>query len=85
MSDTKIDHLAKSEELLASVAETTNAELKDRRIARAGVHATIALVQQQRIATLIRVLESEENLTGLLWVGNEVEGVRAEIREGLGI
>ncbi|WP_336633576.1 MULTISPECIES: hypothetical protein [unclassified Microbacterium] len=90
MSD-RIDHAAEASRLLARRALDPALD-----IARAQVHATLALVEQQRTANLIAVATWNANAlrTGGSRDGKpadrEVENARvdrlfAEIREGLGL
>lgn len=97
MSDEKIDHAAKAEELLSknpgdpAIGPEWGAVLAQ----TAAAHATLALVEQQRIANLIaygrgysvqRLVRGSEVIHQ--WrpsSAEEVNGVNQEIRKGLGL
>lgn len=70
-----IDHAAEAVRLLNTSPLTAEAQ----------VHATLALVEQQRIANLLTLLESGNDLSGVIWDGTKLIKIRGEIRKGLGL
>ncbi|WP_323986248.1 hypothetical protein [Microbacterium plantarum] len=75
----RMDHAAEARRALRAAAEDpADIEGTDPWLLAAQVHATLALVEQQRIANLIALGAAGES-TPLRWTP------RAEIREGLGL
>lgn len=88
----RIDHAAESRAALAAAAATpADAEvLADPWLLAAQVHATLALVEQQRIANIIALGARKHDLTDggtiRLWLFDPRTGtLRDEVREGLGL
>lgn len=81
-----IDHKQESEFLLQRVGGLTWEEAPQIEVALAQVHATLALVEQQRIANLIAFIAVEG---GPYKIINEIPGATVQaiafIREGLGL
>ncbi|MBG9885322.1 hypothetical protein ABE10_01710 [Bacillus toyonensis] len=90
MSSDRIDHAA---EALISVRAAHRAETKGEAqlfMTQAGVHATLALVEQQRIANLIALWSMpNESKPGFIQAsgltGDQDEQAARMIREGLGL
>jgi len=80
-----IDHRSAARDHL-NLAKNANSLSKDREIATAQVHATLALAEQARIANLIAVGTARiEAYDYLITSPQEASTVKAAIREGLGI
>jgi hypothetical protein len=89
MSAERIDHAAVARELIADTAFEVNSDDEmalDVPVAQ--VHATLALVEQQRIANLIALAGNRVDLGGGEWVGFTREMVvkmHQQAAEGLGL
>lgn len=92
MSDEKIDHAAEAEELLAknpgdlAIGPEWGAVLAQ----TAAAHATLALVEQQRIANLIALLNGGANSEAVVNAPGDFSadrwyGLYDEVRKGLGL
>ena len=81
-TEQKIDHAAAARAAL-DAASATPAEgvLTDPWLLSAQVHATLALVEQQRIASLVALRQADSDVIGDF----EWEDVDRDIREGLGL
>lgn len=91
MSGERIDHAAEAQRIMGLAQHEQGHKWRsDHQMKRAWVHATLALVEQQRIANLIALLSGSGDtayvMNGELNVYNRDnwESVRAEIRKGLG-
>ena len=81
----RIDHAAEAVNFLGAVTYDTHGD-DDRKVQLAQVHATLALVEQQRIANLIALWTvSEEDAELLLRAGVKLGGSIIKIREGLSL
>lgn len=87
MNSERTDHAAEAARVLRDVSADSNGTYADA-MAYAQAHATLALVEQQRIANLI-ALSVPQELEGdaTVWVSSyESSGLlRPEIREALGL
>lgn len=86
MSDEKIDHAAEAADMVKHAA-TSDDEMERRLTGQAQVHATLALVEQQRIANLIAAFSEVKTVHNeTYWA---VDGfppeVRTEVMKGLGL
>lgn len=87
----RIDHATESRGLLYYATEAVPpgpSEMRSTYIAEAQVHATLALVEQQRVANLIALAQvtivpgDMPVMRGIIWEG---ERLRSDIREALGL
>lgn len=94
----RIDHVTKALKIMREVSTDERGEIPlelfdsheqwiyDATTREAHVHATLALVEQQRIANLTAYLEiAETRRKGSLHFDRGVAGLDAEIREALGL
>ena len=88
----RIDHASEAVNFLRATTFDTHGD-DDRKVALAQVHATLALVEQQRIANLIALGEAAfpDGSRVYTWAvvvpGEHVDSyrLRADVREGLGL
>ena len=84
MTNERIDHAAEARDYVNTVESVAmNQHLATRTLAAAQVHATLALVEQQRIANLIAI--HDEEFPPSFLEREEWDAVRTQIREGLGL
>lgn len=88
----RIDHAAEARRALAAAAETpADVEGADPWLLAAQVHATLALVEQQRIANIIAMVAgSDPDATSMLYqrdedLWNAPSELNPQIREALGL
>jgi len=74
-----IDHKQLALTALEKSSESIFGEINDREVARAQVHATLAVAEQARIANLLTALN------GFVATGEQASLVYEAISEGLGI
>ena len=80
------DHVAMAESQLDRARREVPDTYSQQLIMSAQVHATLALVEQQRIANLIAIYGSEGSVeSGYVGNGFDLGGMADEIREGLGL
>jgi hypothetical protein len=85
MSAERIDHAAEALRIMNIAHDNADqgAEWRsEHQMKRSQVHATLALVEQQRIANLIAAI-SPRIVSN--WSFSEAEDLRSEIRKGLGL
>lgn len=80
-----IDHKAEALTALQISREQHDIALASQAIARAHVHATLALVEQQRIANLIELGETHVPADPDSAIPFAVTKMRDDIRQGLGL
>lgn len=90
MSGVRVDHAAEAREFLVRAAKQGADSLGDDLRVEALVHATLALVEQQRIANLIAFVEAanRSNTNGNPTDADGVarlESAARQVREGLGL
>ena len=78
-----IDHKEMAVTLLGVSITARHPDVKDRTIATAQVHATLAVAEQARIANLIAATRRGDDYMSRIYAMND--GPLAAIREGLGI
>lgn len=80
----RIDHVAEAINYLDATPIETHAEA-DRKVVTAQVHATLALVEQQRIANLLTIANWVSNSDLGVKLDDLRIGVAGEVWEGLGL
>lgn len=82
----RINHAAEAERALFVLDGVHGSDLSlDEFIAASQVHATLALVEQQRIANLIALWKDDDDAVALTNAGFSFAGALAEILAGLGV